>query len=38
MIASLLSPNFVTDLSVQKKAFESFIEILKTEEHALVQG
>lgn len=38
MIATLLSPNFVTDLGLEKKAFESFIEILKKEEDALVQG
>ncbi|MBL8496879.1 flagellar protein FlgN [Nitrosomonas sp. JL21] len=38
MIASLLSPNFVTDLGFEKKAFESFIEILKKEEQALMQG
>ncbi len=38
MIASLLSPDFVSDLGIEKKALEAFIDILKKEENALVQG
>ncbi len=38
MVASLHSTTFIADLETEKVTLEAFIEILKKEENALVQG
>ena len=38
MVASLHSTSFIADLETEKVTLEAFIEILKKEENALVQG
>ena len=38
MVASLDSTAFTSDLKTEKVTFEAFIEILKNEEQALIQG
>ena len=38
MVASLHSASFISDLETEKVTLEAFIEILKKEENALIQG
>jgi len=38
MVASQHSASFITDLEIEKLTLQAFIEILKKEENALVQG
>ena len=38
MVASLHSASFISNLETEKVTLEAFIEILKKEENALIQG